>query len=144
MWPAGAGTRLPCPRDSALRRAAFSGNLNALPSHLVPAGRSVRVFISANPEGKSFARICPSVLPSVRARREPESSRSTAGRAVRAQISLPPAESVDGLSAWEFHLNHFYSPFAHPLCPLASPGTPILAPLARVTNSDRAKKRPRH
>nr|XP_020025206.1 NACHT and WD repeat domain-containing protein 2-like [Castor canadensis] len=51
MWPAGAGTKLPCPRDSALRRAAFSGNLTALPSHLVPAGRSVRVFISANPEG---------------------------------------------------------------------------------------------
>uniref|UniRef100_A0A9L0TH37 Uncharacterized protein n=1 Tax=Equus caballus TaxID=9796 RepID=A0A9L0TH37_HORSE len=50
MWPAGAGTKLPCPRDSALRRAAFSGNLTALPSHLLPAGRSVRVFISANPE----------------------------------------------------------------------------------------------
>uniref|UniRef100_A0A2K6K2H3 NACHT and WD repeat domain containing 2 n=2 Tax=Rhinopithecus TaxID=542827 RepID=A0A2K6K2H3_RHIBE len=52
MWPAGAGTKLPCPRDSALRRAAFSGNLTALPSHLVPAGRSVRVFISANPEAR--------------------------------------------------------------------------------------------
>ncbi|TKC35007.1 hypothetical protein EI555_005291, partial [Monodon monoceros] len=52
MWPAGAGTKLPCPRDSALRRAAFSGNLTALPSHLMPAGRSVRVFISANPEGR--------------------------------------------------------------------------------------------
>ncbi|KAF6131871.1 NACHT and WD repeat domain containing 2 [Phyllostomus discolor] len=52
MWSAGAGTKLPCPRDSALRRAAFSGNLTALPSHLVPAGRSVRVFISANPEGE--------------------------------------------------------------------------------------------
>ncbi|XP_040443718.1 NACHT and WD repeat domain-containing protein 2 isoform X1 [Falco naumanni] len=50
MWPAGAGGRLPCPRDAALRRAAFSGNLAALPSHLVPSGRSVRVFISANPE----------------------------------------------------------------------------------------------
>ncbi|KAM6268141.1 NACHT and WD repeat domain-containing protein 2 isoform 1-T1 [Spheniscus humboldti] len=50
MWPAGAGGRLPCPRDAALRRAAFSGNLSALPSHLVPSGRSVRVFISANPE----------------------------------------------------------------------------------------------
>ncbi|KYO45876.1 NACHT and WD repeat domain-containing protein 2 [Alligator mississippiensis] len=44
------GGRLPCPRDSALRRAAFCGNLAALPSHLVPGGRSVRVFISANPE----------------------------------------------------------------------------------------------
>lgn len=52
MWPAGAGTKLPCARDSALRRAAFCGNLTALPSHLVPAGRSVRVFISANPEGE--------------------------------------------------------------------------------------------
>ncbi|KAM6205717.1 NACHT and WD repeat domain-containing protein 2 [Sarcoramphus papa] len=50
MWPAGAGGRPPCPRDAALRRAAFSGNLSALPSHLVPSGRSVRVFISANPE----------------------------------------------------------------------------------------------
>ncbi|CAM5109192.1 unnamed protein product [Eretmochelys imbricata] len=50
MWPAGAAGRLPCPRDSALRRAAFSGNLSALPSHLAPSGRSVRVFISANPE----------------------------------------------------------------------------------------------
>ncbi|KAM6135885.1 NACHT and WD repeat domain-containing protein 2 [Phoenicopterus ruber ruber] len=50
MWPAGAVGRLPCPRDAALRRAAFSGNLSALPSHLVPSGRSVRVFISANPE----------------------------------------------------------------------------------------------
>ncbi|KAM6345662.1 NACHT and WD repeat domain-containing protein 2 [Podargus strigoides] len=50
MWPAGAGGRLPCPRDAALRRAAFSGNLSALPPHLVPSGRSVRVFISANPE----------------------------------------------------------------------------------------------
>uniref|UniRef100_A0A9L0K2A7 NACHT and WD repeat domain containing 2 n=1 Tax=Equus asinus TaxID=9793 RepID=A0A9L0K2A7_EQUAS len=55
MWPAGAGTKLPCPRDSALRRAAFSGNLTALPSHLLPAGRSVRVFISANPEGHLFS-----------------------------------------------------------------------------------------
>lgn len=51
MWPAGAGGRPSCPRDAALRRAAFSGNLSALPSHLVPSGRSVRVFISANPEG---------------------------------------------------------------------------------------------
>ncbi|XP_035181087.1 NACHT and WD repeat domain-containing protein 2 isoform X1 [Oxyura jamaicensis] len=50
MWAAGAGGRLPCPRDAALRRAAFAGNLAALPAHLVPSGRSVRVFISANPE----------------------------------------------------------------------------------------------
>ncbi|MEE6462291.1 hypothetical protein FKM82_001542 [Ascaphus truei] len=50
MWPSGAGSRLPCSRDTALRRAALSGNLSALPSHLVPTGRSVRVFISANPE----------------------------------------------------------------------------------------------
>lgn len=64
MWPAGAGTKLPCPRDSALRRAAFSGNLTALPSHLVPAGRSVRVFISANPEGKSLGALSRSVGPS--------------------------------------------------------------------------------
>ncbi|CAK7294802.1 NACHT and WD repeat domain-containing protein 2 isoform X1 [Vulpes vulpes] len=56
MWPAGAGTRLPCPRDSALRRAAFCGNLSALPTHLVPAGRSVRVFISANPEDTGAER----------------------------------------------------------------------------------------
>ncbi|XP_053922228.1 NACHT and WD repeat domain-containing protein 2 isoform X2 [Cuculus canorus] len=47
MW---AGGRLPCPRDAALRRAAFAGNLAALPSHLLPSGKSVRVFISANPE----------------------------------------------------------------------------------------------
>lgn len=64
MWPAGAGTKLPCPRDSALRRAAFSGNLTALPSHLVPAGRSVRVFISANPEGKSLGSLSLFVGPS--------------------------------------------------------------------------------
>lgn len=61
MWPAGAGTKQLCARDSALRRAAFSGNLTALPSHLVPAGRSVRVFISANPEGKSFGPVSRSV-----------------------------------------------------------------------------------
>ncbi|XP_052538327.1 NACHT and WD repeat domain-containing protein 2 isoform X1 [Tympanuchus pallidicinctus] len=50
MWAAGAGGRAACPRDAALRRAAFAGNLAALPAHLVPGGRSVRVFISANPE----------------------------------------------------------------------------------------------
>ncbi|KAJ1214697.1 hypothetical protein NDU88_002315 [Pleurodeles waltl] len=52
MWPSAPGTRLPGIRDSALRRAAFSGNLAALPAHQVPTGRSVRVFISANPEGE--------------------------------------------------------------------------------------------
>lgn len=57
MWAAGAGGRLPCPRDAALRRAAFAGNLAALPAHLVPSGRSVRVFISANPEGNPAARL---------------------------------------------------------------------------------------
>lgn len=69
MWPAGAGTKLPCPRDSALKRAAFSGNLTALPSHLVPAGRSVRVFISANPEVKSITPVCLLILLSVRGRK---------------------------------------------------------------------------
>lgn len=69
MWPAGAGTKLPCPRDSALRRAAFSGNLTALPSHLVPAGRSVRVFISANPEGKYLGPVSRSFLRSARVRK---------------------------------------------------------------------------
>uniref|UniRef100_A0A8D0DJM6 NACHT and WD repeat domain containing 2 n=1 Tax=Salvator merianae TaxID=96440 RepID=A0A8D0DJM6_SALMN len=54
MWPSGAAGKLPCPRDSALRRAAFSGNLSALPLHLAPSGRSVRVFISANPEAKTL------------------------------------------------------------------------------------------
>lgn len=55
MWAAGAGGRAACPRDAALRRAAFAGNLAALPAHLVPGGRSVRVFISANPEGNGRA-----------------------------------------------------------------------------------------
>ncbi|XP_058049899.1 NACHT and WD repeat domain-containing protein 2 [Ahaetulla prasina] len=50
MWPAGTAGKLAAPRDSALRKAAFSGNLSALPLHLVPSGRSVRVFVSANPE----------------------------------------------------------------------------------------------
>nr|XP_060633820.1 NACHT and WD repeat domain-containing protein 2 isoform X1 [Anolis sagrei ordinatus] len=50
MWPTGGAGKLPSPRDSALRRAAFSGNLSALPSHLAPSGRSVRVFVSTNPE----------------------------------------------------------------------------------------------
>uniref|UniRef100_A0A6I8NWK5 NACHT and WD repeat domain containing 2 n=1 Tax=Ornithorhynchus anatinus TaxID=9258 RepID=A0A6I8NWK5_ORNAN len=52
----GAGSRLPWARESALRRAAFCGNLSALPPHLVPAGRSVRVFISANPEDTGAER----------------------------------------------------------------------------------------
>ena len=55
MWAAGAGGRAACPRDAALRRATFAGNLAALPAHLVPGGRSVRVFISANPEGNGRA-----------------------------------------------------------------------------------------
>ncbi|CAB1439146.1 unnamed protein product [Pleuronectes platessa] len=50
MWPSGVGSRQPCPRESALRRAAVSGNINALPPHHVPTGRSVRVFICANPD----------------------------------------------------------------------------------------------
>ncbi|KAE8629352.1 hypothetical protein XENTR_v10000453 [Xenopus tropicalis] len=56
MWPSGASSRFPCSRDSALRKAAFSGNLSALPSHLIPTGRSVRVFISANPEDTEAER----------------------------------------------------------------------------------------
>ena len=56
MWAAGAGGRAACPRDAALRKAAFAGNLAALPAHLVPGGRSVRVFISANPEGNGRPR----------------------------------------------------------------------------------------
>lgn len=127
MWPAGAGTKLPCPRDSALRRAAFSGNLTALPSHLMPAGRSVRVFISANPEGKSFACASPSVLLSVYAA-EPE-CHGTAGRAVRPRRSLPLANTEAVLSAWDFNLNHFSSSLAHSFCLLTSPGTPISRPL---------------
>uniref|UniRef100_A0A803SVV2 NACHT and WD repeat domain containing 2 n=1 Tax=Anolis carolinensis TaxID=28377 RepID=A0A803SVV2_ANOCA len=50
MWPTGGAGKVSSPRDSALRRAAFSGNLSALPSHLAPSGRSVRVFVSTNPE----------------------------------------------------------------------------------------------
>ncbi|XP_075050871.1 NACHT and WD repeat domain-containing protein 2 [Mixophyes fleayi] len=56
MWPSGASSRLPCSRDSAVRRAAFSGNLSALPPHFVPTGKSVRVFISANPEDTEAER----------------------------------------------------------------------------------------
>ncbi|ROL47918.1 NACHT and WD repeat domain-containing protein 2 [Anabarilius grahami] len=50
MWPSGVGSRQPCPRESALRRAAISGNILALPPFHVPTGRSVRVFICANPD----------------------------------------------------------------------------------------------
>uniref|UniRef100_A0A8C5SA30 NACHT and WD repeat domain containing 2 n=1 Tax=Laticauda laticaudata TaxID=8630 RepID=A0A8C5SA30_LATLA len=50
MWPAGTAGKAPAPRDSALRKAAFSGHLSALPMHLAPSGRSVRVFVSANAE----------------------------------------------------------------------------------------------
>ncbi|CDQ94329.1 unnamed protein product [Oncorhynchus mykiss] len=53
MWPSRVGSRQPCPRESALRRAAISGNVLALPPHHVPTGRSVRVFICANPDGKT-------------------------------------------------------------------------------------------
>ncbi|KAL4630189.1 NACHT and WD repeat domain-containing protein 2 [Arapaima gigas] len=56
MWPSGAGGRLPCPRESALRRAALGGNVLALPPHHVPTGRSVRVFISANPDDTEAER----------------------------------------------------------------------------------------
>ncbi|KAJ3585321.1 hypothetical protein NHX12_014042 [Muraenolepis orangiensis] len=57
MWPSGAGSRPPCPRESALRRAAVSGNLQALPPGHVPLGRSVRVFICANPDDTEAERI---------------------------------------------------------------------------------------
>ncbi|XP_029944286.1 NACHT and WD repeat domain-containing protein 2-like [Salarias fasciatus] len=56
MWPSGVGSRQPCPRESALRRAAVSGNINALPPHHVPTGRSVRVFICANPDDTEAER----------------------------------------------------------------------------------------
>uniref|UniRef100_A0A665WNQ2 NACHT and WD repeat domain containing 2 n=1 Tax=Echeneis naucrates TaxID=173247 RepID=A0A665WNQ2_ECHNA len=56
MWPSGVGSRQPCPRESALRRAAISGNINALPPHHVPTGRSVRVFICANPDDTEAER----------------------------------------------------------------------------------------
>ncbi|KAJ4948625.1 hypothetical protein JOQ06_020158 [Pogonophryne albipinna] len=55
MWPSGVGSRQPCPRESALRKAAISGNINALPQH-VPTGRSVRVFICANPDDTEAER----------------------------------------------------------------------------------------
>uniref|UniRef100_A0A3Q1FTD9 Uncharacterized protein n=1 Tax=Acanthochromis polyacanthus TaxID=80966 RepID=A0A3Q1FTD9_9TELE len=56
MWPSGVGSRQPCPRESALRRAAISGNINALPPHHVPTGRSVRVFICSNPDDTEAER----------------------------------------------------------------------------------------
>ncbi|MCJ8731469.1 hypothetical protein PDJAM_G00199950 [Pangasius djambal] len=56
MWPSGVGSRLPCPRESALRRAAISGNVLALPPYHVPTGRSVRVFICANPDDTEAER----------------------------------------------------------------------------------------
>lgn len=58
MWPSGVGSRQPCPRESALRRAAVSGNISALPPHHVPSGRSVRVFICCNPDGKTPPDLC--------------------------------------------------------------------------------------
>lgn len=101
MWPAGAGTKLPCPRDSALRRAAFSGNLTALPSHLVPAGRSVRVFISANPEGKSLDPVCPWV--------DPRIGEGTKVRGASQPGALyAPCLPAAARSAWEFHSNHLF------------------------------------
>uniref|UniRef100_A0A672J4W6 Uncharacterized protein n=1 Tax=Salarias fasciatus TaxID=181472 RepID=A0A672J4W6_SALFA len=65
MWPSGVGSRQPCPRESALRRAAVSGNINALPPHHVPTGRSVRVFICANPDGKTHPPPPPLPTPSL-------------------------------------------------------------------------------
>lgn len=131
MWPAGASSKLPCPRDSALRRAAFSGNLAALPSHLVPAGRSVRVFISANPEGESLdpsSRV-PGVRPSFSLRsalREPASvQRRGCARACRGC-----------LGAWGVHASHF-SFLSSPLCLLTSPRSPV------SLSSGRANKRVR-
>nr|XP_006629711.1 PREDICTED: NACHT and WD repeat domain-containing protein 2 isoform X1 [Lepisosteus oculatus]XP_015200347.1 PREDICTED: NACHT and WD repeat domain-containing protein 2 isoform X1 [Lepisosteus oculatus] len=56
MWPTGVGSRLPCPRDSALRRAALGGNVLAVSPHHIPTGRSVRVFISANPDDTEAER----------------------------------------------------------------------------------------
>ncbi|MBN3281948.1 NWD2 protein, partial [Polyodon spathula] len=56
MWPTGAGSRLPCPRDSSLRRAALCGNVLAISPHHVPTGRSVRVFICCNPEDTEAER----------------------------------------------------------------------------------------
>ncbi|XP_033870299.2 NACHT and WD repeat domain-containing protein 2-like isoform X1 [Acipenser ruthenus] len=56
MWPTGAGSRLPCPRDSSLRRAALCGNVLAISPHHVPTGRSVRVFICGNPEDTEAER----------------------------------------------------------------------------------------
>lgn len=56
MWPSGASSRVPCSRDSAIRRAAFAGNLPALPPHLLPTGKCVRVFLSADPEDTEAER----------------------------------------------------------------------------------------
>ncbi|XP_041926853.1 NACHT and WD repeat domain-containing protein 2 isoform X1 [Alosa sapidissima] len=56
MWPSGVGSRQPNPRDSALRRAAISGNVLALPPFHVPTGRAVRVFICANPDDTEAER----------------------------------------------------------------------------------------
>ncbi|XP_066576070.1 NACHT and WD repeat domain-containing protein 2 [Amia ocellicauda] len=56
MWPTGAGSRASCPRDSALRRAALSGNVLGISPHHVPTGRTVRIFISANPDDTEAER----------------------------------------------------------------------------------------
>ena len=136
MWPAGAGTKLPCPRDSALRRAAFSGNLTALPSHLVPAGRSVRVFVSANPEGKSLGSVGPSVRPRGGIGTEfPQHS-----RVWRASAALPSSSSCS-LGCPERSGIPFESLLPRSSLRLPTPPrTPILT--ARVTPPGRAEKRP--
>uniref|UniRef100_A0A4W3IE44 NACHT and WD repeat domain containing 2 n=1 Tax=Callorhinchus milii TaxID=7868 RepID=A0A4W3IE44_CALMI len=54
MWSV-PGSRLPSPRDSALRRAALAGAVSALPQHL-PGSRSVKVFMSSNPEDTEAER----------------------------------------------------------------------------------------
>ncbi|XP_041121063.1 NACHT and WD repeat domain-containing protein 2-like [Polyodon spathula] len=56
MWPTGVGSRLPCPRDSSLRRAALCGNVLAISPHHVPTGKSVRVFMCANPDDTEAER----------------------------------------------------------------------------------------
>ncbi|KAK1175609.1 NACHT and WD repeat domain-containing protein 2-like [Acipenser oxyrinchus oxyrinchus] len=56
MWPTGVGSRLPCPRDSSLRRVALCGNVLAMSPHHVPTGKSVRVFMCANPDDTEAER----------------------------------------------------------------------------------------
>ncbi|XP_078256221.1 NACHT and WD repeat domain-containing protein 2 [Rhinoraja longicauda] len=54
MWSV-PGSRLPSPRDSALRRAALAGAVAALPQYL-PGSRSIKVFVSSNPEDTEAER----------------------------------------------------------------------------------------